>query len=344
MYIVIDTNQFIGNYRLESPQWRMLLDAANHLSYTVVVPEVVVDEVVNKFKEQLVEATQKMGALGRDLAKMLPDFDGSGDVDVETSVDEYRSWLKAHLEASGVRIEPYPSVSHREVVAQDLAGKKPFRQGRGYRDFLIWESVRTLANQLSSVVFVTDNSKDFGEDSPHRDLVAGLSDQSKVEVVKSVRHYVDSYVAPKYESVLVTQEYIQDHEKIALLERWLESNLLGLLGDEDNESLGLLVLNVGVGLGIYPSEFLQLDATRVESVVQLGGGWKVRVQVRATVRFSVGTSWNDYLRYPEVQKLLDRSDRFDWAAWDEEAQVAMTLDLAVNENGVVEAADVMSVD
>lgn len=83
-------------------------------------------------------------------------------------------------------IDPIPAITHLEVLARDLANRRPFQSnGRGYRDALIWETL--LENsQTGIVVLLSNNSGDFGAGKPHADLISDLSEGPFVVVLGDV--------------------------------------------------------------------------------------------------------------------------------------------------------------
>lgn len=63
-----------------------------------------------------------------------------------------------------VAIEEIPDVPHVDLVRKAVMRQAPFNEkGAGYRDALIWETVKeTLRTTTQGVTFVTRNSSDFG--------------------------------------------------------------------------------------------------------------------------------------------------------------------------------------
>ena len=74
---------------------------------------------------------------------------------------------------------PYGDVPQTAIVSRVLARKRPFHKSdKGYRDALIWESILKICKQSDPTFFVTDNHKDFCNESNkeqlHADLIADL--------------------------------------------------------------------------------------------------------------------------------------------------------------------------
>ena len=93
MLIFIDSNILCSNYRMKGPSFEVVQRVG-----TIVLGQIVVDEVCNKFKENLVEQVTKVDNALRDLNKMLPDPPVSLDeIDVEEKCNEYKDFLEMFI-------------------------------------------------------------------------------------------------------------------------------------------------------------------------------------------------------------------------------------------------------
>ena len=100
---------------------------------------------------------------------------------------EFRDVLRScHAEIPG-----YPSAEHREIVARALSRSQPFdSQGKdGYRDVLLWHTVKELSHE-SDVILVSNDKRAFAGDNAH--LSPSLEDEvvaspHSVELVPSFR-------------------------------------------------------------------------------------------------------------------------------------------------------------
>ncbi|ASS37468.1 hypothetical protein AXF17_02640 [Mogibacterium pumilum] len=97
---------------------------------TIVLGQIVVDEVCNKFKENLMEQVMKVNNALRDLNKMLPDPPVSLDeIDVEEKCNEYKDFLEMLIIESGMTVaEDYPDIKHEIVVKRALQRKNRLKQ------------------------------------------------------------------------------------------------------------------------------------------------------------------------------------------------------------------------
>ncbi len=146
MKIIIDTNIINKDYKLHGKYIVTLSGAAAKLGYEVCVPEVVVDEIVSHYKDELVEAYDTYLKGVSKLKKLLPEMPKSitSEALIEDQLQKFRVQYEAELQSKNIKILPYPNVAHKSIVAKELDMKKPFKDSqKGYRDSLIWETVKS---------------------------------------------------------------------------------------------------------------------------------------------------------------------------------------------------------
>lgn len=145
MKIVIDTNIIYGDFFLKNAQIISLCGTASRCGIEVYIPEVVVDEIINQYREKLVEICPKVNDCIRGIVQIAPQYAFNNpftDTEKDKLLKEYELYLHNRINDLGIKIIPYPQISHKDVVKRDLARKRPFQNsGKGYRDALIWESV-----------------------------------------------------------------------------------------------------------------------------------------------------------------------------------------------------------
>ena len=96
MRIVLDTTETFADLRMEGANHTLLRSFVARHPVTLIVPQIVVEETVNHFRESLTTELGKIKNGLRSLARLVPDVScGSGLVeDVEAEVAKY----KKHLE------------------------------------------------------------------------------------------------------------------------------------------------------------------------------------------------------------------------------------------------------
>jgi hypothetical protein len=93
---------------------------------TIVLGQIVVDEVCNKYKENLVELVTKVNNTIQDLNKLISDSPISWDeIDITDRCDKYKDFLEMFIIESGMTVsEDYPRAKHEDIVQRALQRKK----------------------------------------------------------------------------------------------------------------------------------------------------------------------------------------------------------------------------
>jgi hypothetical protein len=160
LHVVLDTNVISRRAPLSGNAERVLLDSAHNGQFVLAVPELVIRELMNKWREQArVEAEKIRSLVGefalRGMLASVPDASA-----VEARAQEVESGLRATLEHPYIETPGFPETSHEDLVRRALERRQPFdKKGQnGYRDALLWESVIKLAREHEVLLI----SKDYG--------------------------------------------------------------------------------------------------------------------------------------------------------------------------------------
>lgn len=207
MNIVFDTNIIFGNWHLKAPNMTVLETLIKLGKCKLIVPEIVVLEAKNKFREEIQKCMSNLGKINRMLP---PGMERVPIPDHENVAQEYSKWLDARLVELNAEIIGHSDVSHDAIVKRALSGRKPFRKsGKGYQDTLLWEIIlRHVASPDDTTFFVTGNYDDFADDSHeqlHADLMADLGVANlpldAVVLCGSLAALVEKHLAPQLERV-----------------------------------------------------------------------------------------------------------------------------------------------
>jgi len=199
-YVVVDTNALMGDYLLIEANMQTFLQGCQRCHIPVCVPEVVIDElcanyerVVNRQKSTLHTAARKLSAMG-----IRAD---EADFDVEEEALKYRKHIHQMFEHYGVTVSPYPPVSPKALVDASYSGRKPFKEtGEGFKDFIIFETLKTVAERHDGEgAFVTANKKDFCSPNGelHPDLQSTL--QRQVAIYDNIHGFNAAILKPQLE-------------------------------------------------------------------------------------------------------------------------------------------------
>ena len=193
MKVVLDSNIIIADFHFSSSEFKILLTSAKIRRIELYIPHIVLDEVFNKFRQQLEKSQSEICSgfenLNR-LTKIGLESGVSNDF-IAACKCNYESYIEEVISIHNIQIIPYPNTSHQYLAKKAMHIKKPFNiNEKGYRDSLIWESVKSLISKDNAhietsleVVFITGNYKDFLTDEGdfHDDLLSEL----KIEGIKS---------------------------------------------------------------------------------------------------------------------------------------------------------------
>lgn len=205
-HIIIDTNVVHNDYMLTGYRISALCSAKESLGYSVFIPDVVVDEIVKQYKEEIEGYAEQYNQALNQLKKRKTLTDIIA-FDSNTVTDNYEQTLRNRIAELCIGIIPYPQTAHKEMVLRELSKRKPFKDSsKGYRDSLIWESIKEhcLASQNVDVVFLTENTDDFAakdKTSLHPDLINDCEaigyDVSKLTLISGVHRYVEQEIVSK---------------------------------------------------------------------------------------------------------------------------------------------------
>lgn len=173
----LDTNIFFNNWYLRSPNFSVLANYLGNSGATVLLSEVVQQEVEAKFSAERKKLLKSLA----DELRRVADFQHEP-VPLETpKLDGDFNFLKVvEHRFENVDVIAVDAVSPRELVPRAINATRPFREGeKGFRDTLIWMSLLAYLKKLGQrnlkLLLITANSNDFFEKTPdgavlHSDL------------------------------------------------------------------------------------------------------------------------------------------------------------------------------
>lgn len=206
MKVVLDSNILIADYNLKKPAALILLEQSKSGMLDVYIPELVIDEVINKFRQRVESATGKILSELEIMTDLTTEEIMSPIANdyVDDSTRKYKKRLLKLLMDNKVNIMAYPKTKHKFLAKKAMAKKKPFNANeKGYRDCLIWENVKSLISvwdkdiaSCPELIFITNNHTDFmSGDGLHEDLLSELDDDGlrtdSVAVYKSLHEFSD---------------------------------------------------------------------------------------------------------------------------------------------------------
>lgn len=218
MKLIFDTNIIHEDFHLYGPRITKLTNAAAKLGYDLMVPDVVVDEMVNQYRKKLIQFMPGYTGMQKLIRRTQGGEDKfDKDAFLSDNISEYETFLRKKLKGIGIKVIDYPKVDVKTLVSKDLNVKKPFREIKdgsiGYRDALIWETVKSVCQPPTALLedpqveFLTENTKDFAgaDNALHTDLVeelktAGFSENC-VLLVPDVKQFFETKIDTELEEL-----------------------------------------------------------------------------------------------------------------------------------------------
>ena len=168
--VLFDTNVLPRQYDFRSGFWLSILRLCHVTGHKPAVPEIVLHESVNIRAASYSEAANNLALATKEIAKYYGDLEVYVP-DVESVVEDWRKSIEGAL-----RILPLHGDDATEALTREALRRRPAREGKGGRDAAIWMTALRLAKDGVNVVFVSNNTKDFGKGGLHPDLVRELAE------------------------------------------------------------------------------------------------------------------------------------------------------------------------
>lgn len=341
MLVYIDSSILCTDYYMRGAYFELLKNES-----TIVLSEIVIDEVKNKHREMIEEEIRNIDKGVTSLNRML-----SEPLHVETDTllskeqVSYEDFIDTFIIGSGMTIaQPYPEVDHRKIVERAIQRKKPFKSDgkSGYRDYLVWTSFLNLAKTYANeeVCFITLNKKDFSDEKDdkklHKDLVNDLAeygiDLGRFQYWISLKSFVDSIIKPsllkKEESKNIANSLLNDEECFILpLEKLIFSKMKGL--DLNNHDVVLIGEDPSIA-NVYDIYDMGID-----SISEISDE-----EYLLEIRFNLYGAAETYINKAELATLSDEDmsiihiSNSDWneryALLEEELDLNVVIDVIYN--------------
>lgn len=330
MKVILDSNIIISDFRLSSPDSKILLEASKKGDIDLYIPEIVLDEVYNKFEERLDEAKSRLDKETNIIkrlttAKIIENF---SEKDIKKEVEEYKNHIQNLIKDNNVKLIDYPQTSHKDIVKKAIKKLKPFNSGeKGYRDSLIWENVKSLMPIIGTsignpdVLFITNNKKDFCENDNdlHEELITEIEnvelDVDSIKIINTLSDFTRNFAnlfftqASSFKQKIEARE-IEDFE--------LEDLILDALREElDHADISEIESIPYTDTTVRYIE--KVDNIEIEDVIKLNSTeYLINLHCNAemTIDFYVDKYEhysNDYITYD-----VEDSDHNDYVIWASE--------------------------
>lgn len=170
--VVLDTTVLFSDPFLTSASGRLLLRKVKDRNVRLLIPEVVIRESARHYSENVTKSLEARYKSEANLFALgyVPQVKGAPPPRHRLR-DDYDARFRKVLADAGAVVLPLPDVSHDQLLGRLFAERKPFkRDGEGYRDALIWESLLAALQPNDEVAFVTNNVNDFMQSNDRSQL------------------------------------------------------------------------------------------------------------------------------------------------------------------------------
>ncbi len=316
-YVLLDSCVYCADLHGTGTKTAVLVEGVERLNYTLLLPEVVRDEVLGKYRNHLAEVSAGYDKSVRDVQRLLGNWPKVEfpKMDAEKLAGDYAKRFPYGISASRVVSLPYPPTAHREIALRAIERRKPFKEGgSGYRDCLIFETLKHYLSQNPgrAVLFVSLNHRDFFVESqlhPHllADLQSSQVDPSCVKPFMDLGSFVETHFFPHLQSLDRLCDALQSgqHGKFNVLD-WVKTDLPELLREGEWASA-----IVGVdAVHSYVSKCHKPDKLVVDDVKLLpSGDLLVSLSTHLNIEMSVSFDGHSYDRdYAGVCELVGKPD------------------------------------
>lgn len=336
MRLILDTNIIHGDFYLQGSRISKLCSAAPKLGYELMIPEVVHDEMVDQYRRELEKhyaSYEKMVSLmnrarNGSLVKRLDRV-----VFFEEKIADYKTMFSARLDDLHIRIIPYPAVDIKSLVSKELLRKKPFKEvkeyGVGYRDAIIWETVKSLCSPQEELIderpqveFLTENTADFADSDGnlHPSLVDELKEKgclgNCVQLISNVQEFFETQIDKELENLESIKNALLDKGKFNRFN--LEQELASVL-NKDFLEREILDSDFDSGEPLYlpryyeePSIFLIGNPVHQAVFVRKLEDERVLIEVDASIDLTL----DFFVLVPDYYSHLENDKKVDVIDWN----------------------------
>jgi PIN domain len=342
MNVVFDTCAVYPDLLLRGTQFEVLLSSASRLGITIVEPQLVVDELINKHRESLATLKRDWRKIGAETKRLFGKDVVAPQVPWEKDSFDYSEYLTTFLRKHNCKFLPYPSIPHADVVQAIFAKRHPFHGGEyGYRDYVMWQSILEFFRTANEkIVFVTSNTKDFGSGTLAEAYVTDLQrlrPDGSIALFQTLAAFNEMHVLPTLKRLdeLAAQFNANTHAGFSV-RNWASEYLLGYIEDNDYES-GFSPLHpdhASVSITNW-----EVRGTRVCSVLHLGNN-NIIVRALSDVHALRTIRASDYqFEHADVREFFPGSRGESFACWTEQemdGSVAFSLILDADASSLID--------
>lgn len=207
MHVLLDTNIYLTDLTLEKSSFQALREYLKLTSSKLIIPEIIKRELIHNARHQAINDVEKFHSsyISRNnIVKVV--------LEAEAVAEEYEKKIISNLKRFPFIEIPFPSESLPKIIDRSIHNLPPFtKEGRGFKDALIWESLLTQLETLpknENIAFISANHHDFGVNGLYKSL---YEDLKNIKCEKKLYYYnnLDLFLTDYSEKVkFINEEFI----------------------------------------------------------------------------------------------------------------------------------------
>jgi len=302
MDVILDANIIVSDFYMKSVNFRLLLEFSKKIPFEIYIPEIVLDEVLNKYREML---ENKLIAYKKSIAQLSTLLPSSHydflDFDLEIECENYKDFINEKFKERRFKLLPYPQTPHKDIVTHELSRKKPFKSnGSGYRDKLVIDSIfEKFKVPEASVILISNNSNDFGvEPDFEKDLFYGkkVSNHFRFRIKNKLSGFIEQYIQPikQINNDIKTIPQLSDSTGINISD-WILLNMKDIIYDN---GVGYAIMGLDEGFGtilLHKIDFIKSilvsDVTEMDENITA-----CKIKIVADLIMYISGDQDDFLR------------------------------------------------
>lgn len=184
MYVVLDSNIIIANYKMDGRHFKDLFNYLKSTGSRLIVPDIVFLEVLASHQREYRKAITSLKRLKEQqldrLGSMIFLDAQKITSDAELDISNYGDYLNEVLEMNGLQRLKIETPPLHDMINRVVWRWKPFKEsGAGLGDLLVWYTVKHCVVELGETAFISGNYKDFGDPGRPGKLHPKLADELK---------------------------------------------------------------------------------------------------------------------------------------------------------------------
>lgn len=231
--VYLDTNVIMqANYLGgTSILYRICTLAQNH-GFEIYIPKVVLDESSYNLEKKINDCHLALRREYKTLSKIMGHEFKT--IDLEGVKEHQKKLFQRRIHNLGIKIINYPKTTYEELIASSYREIKPFKpnnKGDGFKDYLIWESIKgeALNQPTKEHIFISQNLKDFGDDDKnlHPSLLEQLGKyKENFSYFSNTQDFLNKVIVPRLKTSMFSDEDTLDKDTLIFRTEELTKNAL----------------------------------------------------------------------------------------------------------------------